>query len=434
MRNFLSLASVSKCLNSRRVTAHATIAASVSWGLYFLNIATPGFLDRAGNLKGTDFLQFYTAGEFFRTGRMSALYDVQQFWAACERAVPGITNRHYFPVYPPQVALLFSPLSSLPYLSSLLFWVIINVTLYAACGAALALMCPTAAARRFAFVMSALAFPPFLSAIAHAQVSIVALACITVAFGAYIRRMPLIAGMALGCTVFKPQIFVAFLVVLAIVRSYRVIAGMLMAAAVQMCLTAMLGAGALMAYFRLVAKLPHLNAAVLAVKPFQMHSLRAFWMLLPVGRAATVLWLVSVTAILIILGARWHRQGRARVQFALLILAATLSNPHLYIYDAVILAPALVVAAEESLTADARRAELIRVGLYALFACFFFGSLTRFTHLQLSVPVLVVLFYALSSKGSENLHRESNALPPHQAAAYGTSKTLGAVIQPRVSA
>ncbi len=410
MRNFLSLASVSKCLNSRRVTAHATIAASVSWGLYFLNIATPGFLDRAGNLKGTDFLQFYTAGEFFRTRRMSALYDVQQFWAACERAVPGITNRHYFPVYPPQVALVFSPLSSLPYLSSLLLWVVINVVLYAACSTALAFMCPTAAARRSAFVMSALAFPPFLSVIAHAQVSIVALACITGAFGAYIRRMPMIAGIALGCTVFKPQVFVAFLVALAIVRSYRVIAGMFIAAAVQTFLTTTFtGAGALMAYVRLSAKLPQWNASVLAVKPFQMHSLRAFWMLLPVGRAAMVLWLVSVTATLIILRARWHRQSRAHVQFAVLILAATLINPHLYIYDAVILAPALVVAAEESMIADDRRAELIRVGLYALFACFFLGSVTRFTHLQLSVLVLVVLFCALSSR-SKNLHRGSDPL------------------------
>ncbi len=342
---------------------------------------------------------------------MSALYNVQQFWTACERAVPGITNRHYFPVYPPQVALLFSPLSSLPYLSSLLLWVIINGVLYAACCFAFTFTCPTAAARRSAFLISALAFPPFLSTIAHGQVSIVALACITGAFVAYVRRMPPIAGMALGCTVFKPQIFVAFLVALAVVRSYRVIAGMLMAAAVQIGLTAMLaGAGALIAYFRLVAKLPQLNAAVLAVKPFQMHSLRAFWMLLPLGRAGMVLWLVSVAAILIILRARWRRHSRTQVQFALLILAATLINPHLYIYDAVLLAPALAVAAEESLIADDRRAELIRVGLYALFACFFFGSLTRFTHLQLSVPVLAVLFYALSSQGSKNLHRESDAL------------------------
>jgi len=410
MRDLFPLASVSKCLNPRRITAHATIGAGISWGMYLLNIAKPGFIDRAGNLKGTDFLQFYTAGEIVRTSRISALYDVQQFWAACEHAIPGITNRHYFPVYPPQVALVFSPLSSLPYLSSLLFWVVINVVLYAACSAALAFMCPTAAARRSAFVMSALAFPPFLSVIAHAQVSIVALACITGAFGAYIRRMPLIAGVALGCTVFKPQIFVAFLVALAIVRSHRVIAGMFIAAAVQIFLTATFtGAGALMAYIRLSTHLPQLNASVLAVKPFQMHSLRAFWMLLPVGRAAMVLWLVSITAILVILRARWHRQSRAHVQFAVLILAATLINPHLYIYDAVILAPALVVAAEESMIADDRRAELIRVGLYALFACFFLGSVTRFTHLQLSVLVLVVLFCALSSR-SKNLHRGGDPL------------------------
>lgn len=410
MRISFSLTSVAKRLNARRVTAHAGIAAVVSWGLYFLDIAKPGLLDRAGNLKGADFLQFYTAGKIARTGHISALYDVQQFWAACERSVPGITNRHYLPVYPPQVALAFSPLSSLPYLSSLLVWVVISAAIYAGCCVVLGSMCRTAAARRSAFIMSALAFPPFLSVIAHAQVSIVVLLCVTAAFAAYVRRMPLMAGVALGCTIFKPQIFVAFLVAVIVVRAVRVIAGMLIAAAAQTLLTASFaGISALMAYGELAVKLPKLNAAVLAVKPFQMHSLRSFWMLLPLGRMAMVLWLISAAAILVILNRSWCRLSSVRVQFAVLILAATLINPHLYIYDAVILAPALVVAAEESFIADDRRADLIRVGLYVLFACFFFGPLSRFTHLQLSVPVLVGLFWVLSST-SMNLGHEGDAL------------------------
>lgn len=401
MRSSLySLASVSSFLTLRRLTAHASMAALVSWGIYLLDIATPGFLDRTGNLKGTDFLQFYTAGEIYRAGTISTLYNVRQFWATCEHAVPSVSNQPYFPVYPPQVALLFYPLSSLPYLWSLMLWVVIGTVLYAACCAALAWMCPTVAARRSTFVLSALAFPPFLSAIAHGQVSILALVCVTGAFAAYIRRMPLIAGIVLGGTIFKPQIFVAFLVTLAIVRGYRVIAGMSVAAVVQILLTAMFtGTGVLMAYIRLAVELPRLDATVLAVKPFQMHSLRAFWMLLPFGRAASVLWVISVAAIMVILGARWRRLralGNARIQFAVLILATTLIDPHLYVYDAVILVPALVVAAEESITADDEHAKLIRVGLYVLFVCFF-CPLARFTHLQLSVPVLVILFIILSS-------------------------------------
>jgi len=408
MPNSVSLASISKRLSARRVTAHAAIASVVCWGMYLLDIAKPGFLDRAGNLKGTDFLQFYTAGKFLSMGRISLLYDVQQFWAACERSVPGITNRHYFPVYPPQIALAFSPLSSMPYLSSLLLWVVVSAMLYAGCCAALALMCRTVAAPHSAFITAALAFPPFLSTIAHAQVSIVALVCLTAAFAAYARRMLLVAGFALGCTVFKPQIFAAFLVAVVVVRAYRLVAGMLIAASVQTALTAMFtGAGALVAYSELAIKVPQLNVAVLAVKPFQMHSLRAFWMLLLPGRIATVLWLVSIAAIIVILRVSWRQLKSAHVQFAVLILAAVLINPHLYIYDAVILAPALVVAAEESLIAADRRADLIRVALYALFACFFFGPLSRFTHLQFSVPVLIGLFCVLSST---NLDREGNPL------------------------
>lgn len=84
------LSSFSNRLNARRVTAHAAIAASAIWLTFAFNLSGPGFLDRFGDLKGTDFLQFYAAGSFARAHRIAQMYGVHQFAEATARAIPGV--------------------------------------------------------------------------------------------------------------------------------------------------------------------------------------------------------------------------------------------------------------------------------------------------------------------------------------------------------
>jgi len=73
-------------------------------------MAAPGLLDRAGNLKGTDFLHFYTLGSLAFAHRGADLYNMQaQSQLAAER-VPAATGIRYLPLYPPQVSVFFAPL------------------------------------------------------------------------------------------------------------------------------------------------------------------------------------------------------------------------------------------------------------------------------------------------------------------------------------
>lgn len=397
--------SASRWLTVERITAHATIAAALVWLMYVFNLTTPGLIDRLGHLKGADFLQFYTAGTFVKTHQLSSLYDVSQFLAVSQRATPGVPNWHYLPVYPPQTAFLFWPFAYFPYFLSYLLFSLLNLSLYAVCVAILAKLFPRLARRRFTLVMSAMAFPPFFNAVAHGQVSILALTCITFALWAYLRGNGIGAGLALGCTAFKPPIFASFAVALLAVQAIDMIAGMAIAGLAQFGLVLVFaGLRTMQAYARFGATLPRLNDSVLAVKPYQMHSLRGFWALLGTGPLEPIFWLASSLFVLVILARHWRRQTRPDWRFATLIIAAVLIDPHLYIYDAVMLAPALAISIMYALEGvEGRRASVIIVAVYLLFATLFLGPLSRITHLQLSVLVLLTLFFALTAESKREV-------------------------------
>src|SRR5215472_7277751 len=75
-------------LTARRLRAHGLLLALSLWSLYIWTLATPGPRDRNGNLKGTDFLHFYTLGSLAIERRGGALYDMSAQAALASRRVP----------------------------------------------------------------------------------------------------------------------------------------------------------------------------------------------------------------------------------------------------------------------------------------------------------------------------------------------------------
>jgi len=105
----------------------------------------------------------------------------------------------------------------------------------------------------------------------------------------------------------------------------------------------------------------------------------------------------------------WRSFLPLALRYSALLLAAVLVNPHIYIYDLLALAPALLLLADWAIThASHASAPAVRVGVYLAFLLTMFGPVARWTHLQLSVVVfaaiLVILFRAGSNqelKGQE---------------------------------
>src|SRR5580704_14934283 len=135
----MSLASL---LTARRLRAHGLILVLCLWSVYLWNIATPGLWDRAGNLKGTDFLHFYTLGSLALAHRGADLYNLQVQAQLAAQRVPAAASIRYLPLYPPQVSLFFAPFAELPYSGALILWVALSSLLYGLCCYAVWRACP----------------------------------------------------------------------------------------------------------------------------------------------------------------------------------------------------------------------------------------------------------------------------------------------------
>jgi len=109
--------------------------------IYGFTVGTPGILDRAGHLKGTDFIQFYRLG-LAALQEPTALYDATALSSLSVAAVPEASGVIYLPVYGPQVSLLFAPLAQLSYVSALMVWLSIAAMIYGLCCAAVWRVCP----------------------------------------------------------------------------------------------------------------------------------------------------------------------------------------------------------------------------------------------------------------------------------------------------
>src|ERR1051326_1160478 len=81
-----------------------------------------------------------------------------------------------------------------------------------------------------------------------------------------------------------------------------------------------------------------------------MHSLRSFWTLLvPSPTAALLLYLLCSIAVIALAVAIWKSALPLPLRFSALTFAAALVNPHLFIYDVLVLAPALLLLADWTL-------------------------------------------------------------------------------------
>src|SRR5947209_6251571 len=117
-------------LTAKRLRTHGFLLAVALWLAYFWIIATPGLRDRNGNIKGTDFLHFYTLGPIALEHRGGALYDMDAQTALLARRVPEAAGTRYLPLYPPQLSILFAPLAQLSYREALCVWWFLSAAIY----------------------------------------------------------------------------------------------------------------------------------------------------------------------------------------------------------------------------------------------------------------------------------------------------------------
>jgi alpha-1,2-mannosyltransferase len=388
-------------LSARRLLAHAFILALCLWSVYLWNIATPGLLDRAGNLKGTDFLHFYTLGSLALAHRGSDLYNLQAQSALSAQRVPAAAGIVYLPMYPPQVSLFFGPLARLPYVFALILWLTFSSLIYGLSCYAVWRACPNLRNQQLTVFILALALPAFWHLIAWGQTSALALACFTLAYIALRVRREFVAGLALGCLIFKPQLALAAAIVFLVTLRWKIVAGAILSAAAQ--LTAVwlyYGSGPLRDWTHMLLRVPRM-LPLLEPRLYQTHSLRTFWtMLIPWPSISLAFYFISTLLVCAMTVACWRSSLPLPLRYSALLFATVLLAPHLTVYDLAILAPAFLLISDWVVAQPAEPATPnLKLLLYLAFALPLFGPLTRWTHLQLSVPVMAALLYAIWNLG-----------------------------------
>ena len=391
-------------LTTRRLRAHGLILALCLWSVYLWNIATLGLWDRAGNLKGTDFLHFYTLGSLALAHRGADLYNLQAQAQLAAQRVPAAASIRYLPLYPPQVSLFFAPFAELPYSGALILWLALSSLLYGLCCYAVWRACPNLHNQKLTALILALAFPAFWHLIAWGQTSVLALACFTLAFISLRSQREFLAGLALGCIIFKPQLGFASAVVFMASRRWKIIFGALISASLQLAAAWLFyGSHPLRLWITTLLNTPNL-LPLLEPRIYQTHSLRTFWtMLIPWPSISVALYIISGLAVCVLTVACWRSRLPLSLRYSALLFATVLLAPHLTVYDLVILAPAFLLISNWIVTQpDTSSTQILKLLLYLAFILPLAGPLAHWTHFQLSVPVLAAALFTVWQLGRES--------------------------------
>ncbi len=410
MNNWLNR--IAALLTLRRLRAHAIILALCLWCVCAVDFARPGPFDLWGNIKFQDFLSFYISGKFIAQGRTSSLYDESVRHSEMMKIAQPVgfgRERVFFltapdsiripNLYGPQVCLLFVPFARIPFPAAAAVWVVLNSLIYFVCIDLFLRRCPILQLNRGIVALCALAYPPLFHVFVRGQLSALILLCFTAAFLALRADRRFLPGIALGCLVLKPQFLVAIPLILLLARAWTMLAGLLASSAAQLAVARFyFGPAVMHDYFNMLRHASDwMSTAELSLAPIQMHSLRSFWMLLlPWPSAATVFYLLSSVAVIVLATAIWKSSYTLTFRFSALLLASVLVNPHLFIYDLLVMAPVFLLLADWSIrNVQHPSVPALRVLLYLAFLLPLFGSVARWTHLQLSVIIFVALIWTL---------------------------------------
>ena len=389
-----AFATLGRLLGSGRGRYGVLLAAAIGaavWIAWLVSLATgPGLLDRAGNVKGGDFVLFYAAGKIVAAHQTDHLYD-PDLQEQIEHGLTGERSGRHGLINPPFFALPFVPLAALPYLAAFALWSALGIAL---------LMGTLRLVGRLDAAPWVLAFVPVWAAISYGQNSLLSLFILAAVYVLLRHGHDRIAGAVLGCLLYKPQLVVLLAALLLLDRRWRALAGLGATAVLLAAVALALSVPATLAYLALGRSF----ATMLGERGFptaKMHSLYSFFVLLLPGHlsAAAALALVSSLAVLALVRLRQPPYAADTLDrwYAAAIWGTVLVSPHVPLYDlSLLVLPALLVRPGTQDEATWRG------GIAAVWAATILSQplaeLTRAAggpSLQLSVPVIAAAGYCL---------------------------------------
>ncbi len=299
-----------------------------------------GNFDLGGQVIGTDYLMFYTAGSTLSAGDQSLLYDFEnQFQRQVE--IIGPDHQDFFAyINLPFLAWLYVPLSNLPYLWSFAVWSVIGLALL---WGSLKLL-----DRPQAFLLS-LTFFPVIANFTFGQNAFVSLFLLSVVYACWVRDRKLAAGMILAFLLYKPQLVmgIGFLWVLNFRKDLQALVGFVLGCGLVSAILFLTMPDATAAYGVFARDVLPTLSEWGEFPIVHMHQIRGFWQLLLPSVLSEPLWIIGNLIGLFFFWQLWSRgyaDGDKKFWFAAAILLTLWTTPHAILYDmSLLLIPAVLL-------------------------------------------------------------------------------------------
>ncbi len=379
-------------LNSRRMS-YAWIAGGILWAAWMLSsLLGHGNMDLAGQVIGTDYIQFYAAGTTLRQGQSPELYNFA-FQGQLELSIagPALNSFHAF-LTPPFFAWLYVPLSFLPYTWSFILWSLLGLLFIWASLKLLESSKPVSA-----FLWSLTWFPVF-AAISFGQNSLLSLLLFSLTYWLWRKDKALVAGLISSLLLFKPQMILGLglLWLLEWRQSWKSLLGLFLGGSALTGLCFWLLPEASRAYIALVRNFLPVMMYQDQFPLWHLHSIRGFlYLLLPqqVSLVEVISLILSLTGIAAFIYFWRKKRAEKKLLFAAAICLTIWITPHAMIYDwSILLIPAILLWQEFTTLRPVWKA------LFALMwiAMFISGPLTYLqlkilpVAVQISIPVFLL--------------------------------------------
>lgn len=320
---------------------------AVQIGLFLYFESTPGVTDRQDRIRGRDFLHFYLAGRLVAEKHTELLYQQENF-IALQKSISPITEQNppYISVYPPHSALLFSPLSTLPYPRAIECWWVVQLcctllaaylllkqlydSLYSPDGTAID--SKELSPWRFTAWLGIFAFYPVINTFWNGQLSALLFLCITVGLLLHQQQRYTLAGLALSLLSLKPQIALGIYLWLVIRGDWRTLLGVALGGLVQLGIVAgTLGQDVIIQYVH-NTKLASAWYAIYTMSPDHQHALAGIlttWFGNDFSRSA----MIAQGILACVSGYFLWQLRRTPFEYAAAIVFALNCAPHLLTYD-----------------------------------------------------------------------------------------------------
>lgn len=312
-------------------------------GLFLYLESTDGVTDRQDRIRGRDFLQFYLAGHWVAERRPDLLYNQERF-LELQKSMSPVTEKNppYLSIYPPHCAILFSPLSHLPYPRAIEWWwlvqfccIVLSAWLIVKQIQRLLSMAPESnlqASWLLTAWLGVLGFYPVINTFWNGQISAVLLVAFVVGFALHRQQRYTFAGLVFSLLSLKPQIAIGIYFWLILRGDWRTLSGVAFGGLCQLGLVVGLLGHEVLIQYVLDTRLASAWYSLYTISPDHQHGITRILTTLFSNEFVRYAMLTQVIVAFASGFCLWKLR-RTPYEYAAAILFTLNCAPHLLTYD-----------------------------------------------------------------------------------------------------